>query len=734
VDRSAAAPGRGRQVDGGSVGGPAGAPHSAVTSSAGSSAPAGTSHLLAALAIAGLGWLAMSLQEAMLYARPDPFGQAYVQRWPGDLSYALVFNLAGVLLVSSPMLLFWLAWDGRPLRPPLARLVHLLQLALLLVTLVLDQLDNEIMRFMGIHLTYGLVRTYYHVTAWGEDMSAILRGDRGGPGLPFLFLVLFPLGLWWVGRRVAGSAPVRARLRPWSRVLLVALPVAVPLLVVRFRNPGYSRTARVQPAIVTIYHELAADRSAGTRPPEYDALVRDYQADWFRQSGDTGWRFSDRRRPLVHSPTAPGTPAPGPPWNVIYLQLETFRGINTGVLRPDAVPSATPFIDRLARDSAAAYWQRFLSFGPPTVNGLMAGHCSIEPHSRKNITASFTYTALDCLPEVLRRHGYRAELFTGFDPDWDNESGWLRRWYDRVNYYDDAHSLDRPVFRRAAERIRALGRGPQPFMATVVSISNHIPFMARRMGVPEARFDLDPARPPARAIRNTMRYTDDVVRELIQSLQSEPWFAHTLVVVTGDHGYDLGEHGTKGQDTGWREAVWVPLIIYGPHPRLPRGRHDEPASQLDIAPTVADLLGIREPSPWMGASLLARGHTGSPFAFARYGSIFGEDGRYSMVAQPATWRTLLFVFDTDPLEHHDVSAAHPEVATALRRLAGDRVRLIDYLLEVNLVWSDPGRDATAGRAAGAAQPGRASRTGAYSTTLFRDIPPRLPRPRPPPYR
>jgi arylsulfatase A-like enzyme len=225
-------------------------------------------------------------------------------------------------------------------------------------------------------------------------------------------------------------------------------------------------------------------------------------------------------------------------------------------------------------------------------------------------------------------------------------------------------------------------------MATVISISNHLPFLAARLGPDEARFDLDPERPPSRAIRNTMRYTDDVVRELVDSLRREPWFSHTLLIITGDHGYDLGEHGTGGQGTGWRESVWVPLVIHGAHPRLPRGEHDEPASLLDIAPTVADLLGIRETNAWMGSSLARSGHAGSPFACARGPAIFGEAGRYSLVVHPMTGRSLLFDFATDPLERHNVADAHGDIAAALRRQAGDEARLVDYLVEANLVWRD----------------------------------------------
>jgi arylsulfatase A-like enzyme len=223
-------------------------------------------------------------------------------------------------------------------------------------------------------------------------------------------------------------------------------------------------------------------------------------------------------------------------------------------------------------------------------------------------------------------------------------------------------------------------------MATVISVSNHVPFRARRMGPGEERFDLDPAHPPWVAIRNTIRYTDDVVRELIESLQDEPWFEHTIVIITGDHGYDLGQRGTTTQKSGWREATWVPLVIHTPDPDLPKGRHEEPATLLDIAPTVADLLKIREPNPWMGASLVAPGYTGSPFVAGRGLAIFGESGRWSLASNPRTGRLGLYDWASDPLQRRDSAAQHPDVVQALDREAKSERVLVDYLLEANRVW------------------------------------------------
>jgi hypothetical protein len=500
---------------------------------------------------------------------------------------------------------------------------------------------------------------------------------------------------------VIRSAPLPVRLSRPAAVAVAFLPLLVPVLVREYRFPGWSREARLQPAILTIYGELRRDLQVGVRPADYGALVRSYQDDWFRRSGDSSWRFTDPERPLMREPLAGTAGVARPAWNVILIQLETFRGWNTGFLRPDLSPSATPFLDSLARAPASAFWRRHDSFGPPTINGFFAAQCSIKPHSRENIAASFTYTSLDCLPVVLRRHGYRAELFTGFDPDWDNQTPWLRKWYDEYHYYDDVKGLDRPVFHRAAARIRELGRGPQPFMATVISISNHLPFRARRMGPGEERFDLDPERPPTSGIRNTMRYTDDVLRELVTTLAPEPWFAHTLIVITGDHGYDLGEHNTPGQASGWREAVWVPLVIAGAPPRLRPGEHDEPASLLDIPPTVADLLGIRDPTAWMGSSLVVAGHTGTPFAFTRQGTLFGEDGRFSMVINPWTGEPGLFDAVEDPLERRNIAAGHPEVVRRLVQQAEAEARLVDYLVETDRVCRSA---ACASRASASARP------------------------------
>jgi arylsulfatase A-like enzyme len=656
-----------------------------------SARPTGATEYRVGLALAVIAWAIMGMQELFLFLRPTPYGGAYVQQWGWYLSRAMFYNLLGPGLIALPFLLRWLAGYRRPVEERVARRWHMVELVLLTLCVGLDHADNEVMRFLGTHLTFALLRTYERVGAWGSDMIHVFTTDRGGPGLPFLLLLGGMALVYLLGRRTilrgAGSAdwPIGVALAA------MGLPVAVPLVVYNLPGAHFPR-GRVQPEVITLTLELARESRTGTAPSDLARRVADYRARWQSGSGDGMWTFtSDSVHPLVQVPRV----ALGPDstrWNVIYLQLETFRGWDMGFLRPDRHPSPTPFLDHLAADTATAVWTRFLSFGPPTINGFMAGHCSIAPHSVQNISTTYTGTSFLCLPELLGRHGWHTAYFTGSDPDWDNQTIWLRRWYHEVTYYREADERDRDIFRLAAARIRELARGTRPFFATVVSISNHYPFRSR-----EPALDLNAGRTPAEAVLNTIHYTDDVVREFVDSLAREPWFGRTLLVISGDHGYNLGEHdGTPGQQNGWRESVWVPFLIHGVHPRLPRGRHEELASHLDLAPTVAELLGIREPNPWLGRSLLTPPASQAWMGMLRGNVFFAETPDWSLVLDPGTGAPHLYRQPTDPLQRNDLAPDSADTAARLEAEVREQQGLWDYLVESDRVWSHHQTNPSAG--------------------------------------
>ncbi len=640
--------------------------------------PRGRDLFAVSFRLALAGWLGCVLLQILLYARPAPYGGPYLVEWRRYFGLAVYYDLLGVWLISLPFFLLWLVLYRRPLRARLWRWLPALQAALLAANLALSQIDHELLRFLGVRLNLSFLIAYAQPQMLGDALFLdLLRSDRGGPWVALVLLVALPALFLAAAVRLLRRGGGRS-FALWIAILLAVVPLVAPANGWRMATSQF-RLRKVEPVLLAFATDLSAGFEDMEAPEHFDRLVAAWRRDWLARSTDPGWRFADPDLPYVRIPVGPPPSPPAEPWNVIYLQLETLRGVDTGFLRPDLRRSPTPYLDALARRPDAAVWSRTSSFGMPSINGVFAAFCSIAPPSQRYITA-LTHVELHCLPERLRRRGYRTEMFNGGDTDWDNSSPWLRRWYDRLWRFPEAGGRDRALFRAAAAGIRRLGRSGRPFFATLVSVSNHTPFTSR-----EPALDIAGSATPAERILNTTHYTDDVVREFVEGLRGEPWFARTLIVVAGDHGFNTGEHGQlPGQHNLYRESVWVPLIIAGAHPRLPAGTHDGPATLLDVAPTLADLLGLREANPWQGHSLLAvnrRGWTGFGFR----DSLLADTPFWSAVRDPRDGRARLYRRD-DWLQARDLAARHPGLAERLLAAAERRRRLNDFLLRQGRIW------------------------------------------------
>lgn len=629
--------------------------------------------------LAAGGWIGCALLQLILYLRPSPYGGPFLLRWKTFIIRPLAYELLATWLIALPFLLLWLLLWWRTLSSPRWRLAHWGLIVLIAANLLITAFDHELYRFLGLRLGPNFLNVYADPTTLADSLFLnVLRGDKGGPFLSPLLCVGAPaLYAWWAVRRVR-SPPRRVRLGLGGAIALAALPLAAGLVAYSLAHAKF-RLSRLEPALFAIVRDFAWRYEDDEPPGNAEALGRAWQAEWQAGSADPGWRFPDPRFPFLRVPANPSAPSPQERWNVLIVQLESVRGVDTGHLRPDRRPSPTPFLDGLAARPDAAVWTRALSFGPPSINGRFALQCSVTPSSRRFITSQ-TRTSFYCLPDALRRQGYRAEMFAAGDIDMDNSTVWVQRMYDRLWRYPHEGQRDREIFRHAATRIREIGRRG-PFLVTLISASNHHPFRS-----PEPELDIAGHDHVQKRILNTARYTDDVVRELIEGLRGEPWFERTLIVINSDHGYNLGEHGgLTGAYSLYRESTWTPFLIVGPHPRLPAGRHDNIVTLLDVAPTIADLIGLREANPWHGHSLLAV-RPNRPVRFGFRDSVLAEAGGWSAVTDPTDGRPRLYDARTDWLQRRNVSSAHPELAERMLAQADRDRRFNDYLLRNGRVW------------------------------------------------
>jgi arylsulfatase A-like enzyme len=114
-----------------------------------------------------------------------------------------------------------------------------------------------------------------------------------------------------------------------------------------------------------------------------------------------------------------------------------------------------------------------------------------------------------------------------------------------------------------------------------------------------------------------LRYVDDMIGQLVRELGRRGVLEDSILIVTSDHGEEFGDHGGHGHGhTLYDELLHVPLIV-GRSKAFPHtGRIDAPVSQVDLFPTLTELLRLRPPAPRAGVSFVPLLGDGAPPAGA----------------------------------------------------------------------------------------------------------------------
>ena len=104
----------------------------------------------------------------------------------------------------------------------------------------------------------------------------------------------------------------------------------------------------------------------------------------------------------------------------------------------------------------------------------------------------------------------------------------------------------------------------------------------------------------------SVSWVDSQIGKVLDTLDSMSLTNNTLVVLFGDHGYQLGEHDSWHKMTNWELATRVPLIIRAPWKPASQGKSTYALVELvDLYRTIAELVGAPEPSTDIEGTSLA---------------------------------------------------------------------------------------------------------------------------------
>lgn len=196
---------------------------------------------------------------------------------------------------------------------------------------------------------------------------------------------------------------------------------------------------------------------------------------------------------------------------------------------------------------------------------------------------------------------------------------------------------------------------------------------------------------------------DDSIGTVLKALDRSPLATNTIVVLTSDHGFNIGEKEWLFKGSPWEESLRVPLIIRAPGLTKPGSAVSHiPVSLIDLYPTLVDLCGLptdnrmnHEGAFLDGYSLRSLIETPSTTTWdgprAALSMIYTQSSPKKPEAQHYSIRTRdyryirynngkeeLYDHTKDPNEWHNLATVLPKMATRHRQLLKDMLAEIHH--------------------------------------------------------
>lgn len=375
--------------------------------------------------------------------------------------------------------------------------------------------------------------------------------------------------------------------------------------------------------------------------------------------------------------------------NLIMIQVESLQGFTVG-LKLNGV-EVSPNLNRLVKDSLyfpLAYNQT--ASGNSSDAEFMA-NTSLYPTAKGVAYMRFAGNTYNSLGSELKAQGYHAIAFHGDRPGfWNRNHMYPTLGFDRYiskNEFEKGEGIglglsDRDFFRQSMGYLTSMRDEGKPFFAFLVTLTSHYPFNFGALK--EQVTDLPLGELEDTLIGNylrSIRYVDAQLGEFMDGLEQENLLDESVIVVYGDHpAIPRGDHEALGKLLGrdlsstaaWRGIQSVPFLVRLPKGEL-AGRFDMPTGQMDIAPTLASLMGFSIPTAFGHNLLDPQLKKDDKFVIFRNGSYIKGDEWI----QPSVER----VFNLVSLTQNPYSQTYmPSVEIAEKHLS-----FSDMLLEGNLI-------------------------------------------------
>ena len=322
--------------------------------------------------------------------------------------------------------------------------------------------------------------------------------------------------------------------------------------------------------------------------------------------------------------------------NVVVFILESYGREYVGAFnKKSGIPNYkghTPFLDSLSQHSMI--FTNAYANGRQSIHGMSSILAGIPAFKDAFTSSPYPKQKIESLVSTLESQGYNTSFFHGAA---NGSMGFLGfgnilgidHYYGRTEFNDDSQFdgfwgiWDEPFLQYMKKTLDA--KKP-PFFASVFTVSSHEPYIIPekyKYKFPEGGVQM----------HKCVEYTDYALKRFFNEAKKMPWFENTIFVLVADH----------GNQTFYPEYMKpiqrfaVPIIIYQPNSKYV-GVDEDLAQQIDIYPTILDMIGYQKPFRSWGRSLVDKkgmepyviNSTGTIYQFSKGNYICTFDGKNAL--------------------------------------------------------------------------------------------------------
>jgi phosphoglycerol transferase MdoB-like AlkP superfamily enzyme len=342
------------------------------------------------------------------------------------------------------------------------------------------------------------------------------------------------------------------------------------------------------------------------------AIIRTWNTNTFKKVNLVSKAQVDQLLvPIKHYQNNPQTKP-----NIVIFIIESFaREYNGAFNKGTKIPGYegyTPFVDSLAQHSLI-YTNAYAN-GWKSIHGVSSVIAGIPSFQNAFTSSPYPKQKIESLVSTLKSVGYDTSFFHGAP---NGSMGFLGfgnilgydHYYGKTEYNNDADFdgvwgiWDEPFFQFFN---RTLSQKKPPFMATMFTVSSHEPYKipAKYEGkFPKGKVN----------INQCIGYTDMALKRFFAAAKKESWYQNTIFVLVADHGNTIAYDEYKKEFN----KNTVPILFFSPNGNYV-GVNNDWAQQIDIYPTLLDMIGYQKPFRSWGRSLINEKQV-APFVI-KYGS------------------------------------------------------------------------------------------------------------------